>query len=92
MRCTQVEDCLLVCASGMRQLLPLIPGDTSLAHSVGMMGLTWTPHCPPALGSPKPTFPTHHQDPIGDDFRRRHLAAKEEGAHGTSGPSTWVLL
>lgn len=34
------------------------------------------------LRSPTPIFPTHHQDPIGDDFRNRLLTVKEEGFTG----------
>lgn len=61
---------------------------------VGMMGSVVDSPIPrpPALGSPKLATPTHHQDPIGDDFRRRHLATKDEGLMGRLNPSRWLLL
>lgn len=43
------------------------------------------------LPSPTPIFHTHHQDPIGDDFRNRLLTVKEEGFTGHHPPLPGLL-
>lgn len=47
----------------------------------------------PSPGQPQAgVSPTYHQDSIGDDFRCRHLTAKDGGLIGYLGPSRWLLL
>lgn len=79
----------------------LVPGDASLTHfpsqkdsSVlqrqgGMIGSivdSALSFPTPIPDSPKLAFPTHHQDPIGDHFRCRHLTAKDKGLMGHLAP------
>lgn len=46
----------------------------------------------PSPEQPQAGLPTYHQDPIGDDFRRRHLTAKDERLMGHLVPLRWLLL
>jgi hypothetical protein len=58
-----------------------------LQRQVGIMDSVTYTSLLPSPGGPSPIFPTHHQDPIGDDFRWKHLAAKGEELMGHLAPA-----
>lgn len=62
--------------------LPFEEGLGVLQRQVGLMGPITGSSLPPTRNAAKLAFPTHHQNPVGDDFRCRHLAAKDEEYRG----------